>query len=133
MNAILQNPIAVQAKHRDEVNSWYCTPYELGQLCGFVSAAHWAIGEEWAFNEDNFDAPIDWKRFYNYMDKRSLKLRQRRLQEKSAVFQIFTNEPPQVRRSSEKMSPIRGIRSKLSSESADTDTDLPEVSSWLDW
>jgi hypothetical protein len=87
-NRCLQRADRSKNHFRDEADDWYYTLCELGRLCGFVAAAHWAIGGEWEFNTENFDVPIDWERFYSYLGKRALKLRERNLQELSVIFQI---------------------------------------------
>jgi hypothetical protein len=117
---------------RDEVNGWYLTHYELGQLCGFVTAANWAIGEEWGFNEEDFDLPIDWKHFHSYLNKRAAKLKRRKIQEVSIVSQIMLNIRAGGGNGGE-MTPMRALRCKLPSPSADYEADMPKLSSWSDW
>jgi hypothetical protein len=115
--------------YRAEVNSWHRTPYELGQVCGFVSAAHWAIGDEWAFSEDDFDAPIDWESFHSYINNRALRLKKRKLQEMSGIFQLYAD----IYAVNDNGGPMRGIHYRAPSEAVDNNPALPEVSSWLDW
>jgi hypothetical protein len=86
---MLQSTNDLEINLRDETRDWYFTPYEFGQLCGFLSAAHWAIGGNWAFNENDYDLPIDWEHFYSYLEKRTIKLKKQDLQEISVIFQMI--------------------------------------------
>ena len=116
-----------------EINNWYYTPYEFGNLCGFVSAAHRAIGDEGVFNEDALDMPVDWNRFYDYLDKRALKLKKRKIREMSVVFQIITDVPVRRRGNSNNSSPVMGLRCKKPNEPVKNSLILPKPTSWLDW
>jgi hypothetical protein len=127
LNSKIQKLATISENFRGEMNSWHYTPYELGQLCGFVSAAHWAIGEEWTFNEDDFDAPIDWELFHSCINNRALRLKRRNIQEMSGIFQLFAD----IKQKNGGL--MRGIHYKSRSEPVDDNPDLPEAPNWLDW
>jgi len=138
LDSKLLNPAAANEEgYQDEMNEWHLTPYEFGHLCGFVSAAHWAIGYEWVFNETDVDAPVDWKRFYSYLEKRSSRLKRRKILEMSIIFQILTspprNVPKDIANDRANYVQARRLRVKLPGKPVDDGPKQPEVLSWADW
>ena len=122
--------------YADEVSDWYLTPYEFGQLCGFVMAASWAIGNEWVFNEDKFDVPINLKRFYDFLSIRAAKLRRRNIQEVSITSQIILNiKCPKAKSYCDEDGGyiVRSFRHKSPQTLISESSDPPKPSSWLDW
>ena len=88
-NARLPKSENIKLIFLQEIASWYFTPREFGGLRGFMDAVHWTMGENIKFNEDDYDLPINWERFYNYLVSHSNKLKRRNIIEMPVVFQMM--------------------------------------------
>jgi len=72
---------------------WWFTLYEFGKIRGFIEGVNWVLGEEWKFNENDYDFKkpnyMDWDCFYDYLKARSKNRKKHLGQEKSDIFDMI--------------------------------------------
>jgi len=76
-----------------QLNDCHYTPFLFGHICGYKASFKWVMYEVWGLGEQDFDEPVNWESFFDYLEEEAFDLRIQNIYEVGIGARILADSP----------------------------------------